>query len=255
MWRERGNMAARAAALAAAMVTIGCGGDGQTPGDGGTAGATGGAMSIGGRGGSSGIDGGAGGASGGAGGAATIGGRGGGAGSGGGGAAAGGGAGGATDDRLLPLEVGRQWMFTRSALDPSAAISCTGMQASVSGTATDGAQSGWIYRPTCSSADFDFFMNGDDIWRYPTGNHAATERFQYASAPVQEDANWASGNDSFVWHDAGAVQTPAGRFERCWQRSSQSAAGTFIILCRGVGLVVAESLAANYRLELSAKNF
>ena len=90
------------------------------------------------------------------------------------------------------------------------------------------------------------------IWRYPAGNHAAAERFQYASAPVQEGFNWMSGTDRFTWHDAGAVQTPAGRFDRCWQRAAQSGA-YIIILCRGVGLVVAESTTANYRLELAAK--
>ena len=98
-------------------------------------------------------------------------------------------------------------------------------------------------------------MTGDDIWTYPNANHLPTERFQYARAPVQEGASWMANSETFTWHDAGAVQTPAGRFERCWQRSAQSSPDAYIILCRGVGLVVSQSPSSNYRIELLTKNF
>ena len=212
------------ATMVATATVIGCGGSGGSPDA-----ATGG----GGNGGSS---------SGGAGGAGNVGGQGGGAGTGVG-----------TDDRLLPLEAGRDWMFQQSPIDSTRASNCSRAEASVNGTVVDGNDSGWVYRPTCSDQSFDVFMAADDVWAFPTGNHDAAQRIQYASAPVQEGATWTSGAQTFTWHDAGAVQTPAGRFERCWQRMAQS--DGFIILCRGVGLVVSESTSGNYRLELAAKNF
>jgi hypothetical protein len=245
--------------LVAVAVTVieGCGG-GQSPGGSGGAAATGGGAGTthtggtapGGATGTGGVA--AGGAAG-----TTVGSRG---GNGGGGAAGAGGGGAGTggdsgDDRLLPLEVARVWTFQLTAIDPASPANCPRPEADVTGTATNGTQPGWAYRPTCSDQAFDFFMNGDDIWRYPTGVRDDAQRFQYASAPVQEGATWTTGTDRFVWRDAGSVQSPAGTFDHCWRRAPQSANAVSVTFCRGVGVVLVESVAANYRLALVSKNF
>jgi hypothetical protein len=230
----------RERAIWAAVVVLACCGDGQVGGDGGAGDASGG-----GTGGASGATGG----TVGSGGTVSAGGGGGTTG------ARGGGGGGGVDDRLLPLEVGRRWMFQVSPLNPSSLANCARMESSVSGTAMDGADAGWIYAPACSTQNVEAFMDGDNIWVYPSANHFESERFQYALAPVQEGATWLTNQETFTWHDAGAVQTPAGRFERCWQRNVRSSPDSYIILCRGVGLVVSQSPSSNYRLELSSKNF
>jgi hypothetical protein len=194
---------------------------------------------------------------GGSGGSGTAGNGGASAGAGTGGSAGGpGGAGGGqgADDRLLPLELGRRWTFQQTAIDATQPANCSRAESSVVSRASFGDQSGWTYAPTCSAQNADVLINGDDIAFYSSAAHLETERFDYATAPVQDGRIWTTVGNRFTWRDAGTVQTPAGRFDRCWQRNAMSA-DTYIILCRGTGLVVVNSPPSNYRLELMSKNF
>jgi hypothetical protein len=96
------------------------------------------------------------------------------------------------------------------------------------------------------------FIDGDEIRAYPNSG----DLFLYAMPPVEEGATWDTGNGFMaVWHDEGSIDVPAGSFDRCWRRSWLPDETGYAIFCRGVGVVVVNAGADNYRLELSSKSF
>ena len=160
----------------------------------------------------------------------------------------------ASDDRLQPFEVNRRWTYTRSLLDPARDGGCTApLESFIAGTVQMDAQVGWDYHPTCSDTfSVHMFMNGDDIWGFSTTNPS---RIDYAKAPVQDGAMWQAGASAYSWREEGSVQVPAGRFDRCFRRVPAGVTDGFIVLCRGVGLVIVHAATENYRLELASKTF
>jgi hypothetical protein len=160
-----------------------------------------------------------------------------------------------TDDRLLPLEVGRRWTYELSTLDSELPVkNCGGArEGTVPATVTRDAESGWEYRPACAGVAIATFMNGDEIWGYLSVD---SDRFSYAMPPVVEGAAWDTGGGLMaVWRDEGTVSVPAGDFDRCWRRAWLPDELNYIVLCRGVGMVFVHTPADNYELELSSKNF
>jgi hypothetical protein len=165
------------------------------------------------------------------------------------------------DDRLLPLEVGRTWVYRQSAIDPMQPITgCLNtLEGSVTKRATVAAEpgkSGYDYHPSCISGFSVYvFIDGDDIRGYGSGDASSTP-FRYASPPVEDGSSWYSPRDqlTFTWRDAGILTVPAGTFDRCWRRVPSGSAD-YIVVCRGVGLVRSYVSEDNYMLDLAQKNF
>ena len=158
-----------------------------------------------------------------------------------------------SDDRLQPFEIGRRWEYRQRVFDPSQPASCTGPFTSrVAEPVVVNGETGWAYYPTCLPGPVTMLIAGDAIEAIIGG-----VRVVYASPPVVEGSAWEGdpAGVAYVWHDAGSLTVDAGTFERCWRRASLEVDDEYIILCRGIGLVVSNVPRGNFRLELVGKNF
>jgi hypothetical protein len=158
------------------------------------------------------------------------------------------------DNRLQPFEVGRSWTYRRVMLDGGVDTTCMGsLESSVSKTVMRDAAVGYEYVPTClGTTRVQMFFDGDDIWAYVG---AAPEPVHYAASPVEAGVSWDAGAFQYLWAAQDTAVVPAGTFDRCIRRIATNAQGSYLVLCRGVGLVLSESPSENYRLELVSKNF
>jgi hypothetical protein len=159
------------------------------------------------------------------------------------------------DDRLQPFEVGRSWSYRRVWLDGGADATCEGsLESSVTKMVTRDAAVGYEYLPTCiGTTKVQMFLSGDDIWAYV--GSAALQPIQYAASPVEAGVSWDGGAVQYVWEAQDTVSVPAGTFDRCIRRTGVTDKSGFLVLCRGVGLVLNENRSEGTRTELVSKNF
>jgi hypothetical protein len=158
------------------------------------------------------------------------------------------------DNRLQPFEVGRRWTYSRLTLDGGADAACMGsLVSSVTKTVTRDAAVGYEYVPTCfGTTAVQMFFEGDDIWAYVGMSEQA---IHYAASPVEAGVSWQSSGIAYVWEAQEKVDVPAGSFDHCIRRSGPSSPGSYLLFCRGVGLVVSQNVLENARMELVSKNF
>jgi hypothetical protein len=158
------------------------------------------------------------------------------------------------DDRLQPFEVGRRWKYSRVTLDGGGDASCSGsLESSVVRTVMRDAAVGYEYLPTClGTTSVQMFLEGDDIWAYVGSSNTP---MQYAKSPVQAGVTWTSQGIDYAWEEQGEIEVPAGRFTRCVRRVIPKAQNSYQVFCRGVGLVMSESIPDNTHMELLSKNF
>jgi hypothetical protein len=160
----------------------------------------------------------------------------------------------ARDDRLQPLEVGRRWTYRRVAIDGGADAACEGsLESSVTKLVMRDAAVGYEYLPTCFGATkVQMFLSGDDIWAYVG---SALAPVQYAASPVEAGVSWDGGSIQYVWEAQDTVTVPAGTFDRCIRRTGAVDKSGYLVLCRGVGLVLNENRMDGTRTELVSTNF
>jgi hypothetical protein len=158
-----------------------------------------------------------------------------------------------SDPRLFPIAVGRSWTFATVAADGGTG-SCTGTQTStvVGPGATYAGQPSLRYRPVCSTTEVDLVGTGDKLLQYQIGGDGTAYLFH--DEPVVDGHSWTySAGTTFVWRSAPPVTVPAGTFTECWNRVIEETPEYVVTYCRGVGPV--RIVAAQYRAELTAKNF
>lgn len=160
----------------------------------------------------------------------------------------------ARDDRLQPFEVGRRWTYSLATLDGGGDATCQGsLESSITKTVMRDAAVGYEYLPTCFNGKVQMFLEGDDIWAYVGDSGRPTH---YAASPVEAGVSWTSDvSTQYMWEAQDTIVVPAGSFDRCIRRTVVSAPGSYLLFCRGVGLVVGQNSVDNTRLELVSKNF
>lgn len=156
---------------------------------------------------------------------------------------------------LVPLVTGHVSTFSFSPLDPTLPMTetCAEPYTAVGEPAVIEGQVGVRYETFCGRNPFLVVGSGDVLTATEIREEQLGQSFAYIHSPVVEGETWPSGTgELFTWHDAGSLVTPAGSFERCWNRQSSA---TQFFYCRGAGLVRAIDTANNYVLDLIGQTF
>ncbi len=156
---------------------------------------------------------------------------------------------------LVPLVTGRVSTFAFSPLDPAlpATETCDDPHTAVGEPTVIDGRSGVMYETFCGRSPFLLVGTGDQLTAVEIREGRAAQSFEYIHSPVAEGETWPSGTgELFTWRNAGAVVTPAGAFETCWEREGPTSR---LLYCRGSGLVRAIDTKFNYVLDLVHKSF
>jgi hypothetical protein len=166
-----------------------------------------------------------------------------------------GGAGGTNnpDDRIDPIEVGRQWTYDVTVFGVYPWCKEGSYTGQVLGQKeVDGKQAFQVqsFCPTVGTSSYA--VDGDRVEIYVGGVWVLA-----LDAPVSQGHTWSNGASTFTWHEEGSVTVPAGTFDDCWRATENVAHDSYTIFCRGVGPVHWHNVDTGNGFDavLTAKNF